>query len=63
MSKKCLEFLQNSFLYDLNALNCEYSIYTENEILSELQKYREYVLSNIKILEMEADIILHHFMI
>ena len=53
MSKKCLEFLQNSFLYDLNALNCEYSNYTENEILSELQKYREFVLSNIKIIQGE----------
>lgn len=47
MSKKCLKFLINSFLSDVNAINYEYSTYTENEICNELQKYRDYVLSNI----------------
>lgn len=46
MSTKCISFLMNSFLYLSDAVESHYSKYQDNEIVSELQKYREYVLEN-----------------
>lgn len=46
MSKKCLGFLRESFLYSNN--NCEqmFSKYIDAELLVELQKYRSFVVDN-----------------
>ena len=46
MSKKCMDFLYNSFLYSYSACEQIYSGYTDKEINEELQKYRNYVLDN-----------------
>ena len=48
MSTKCISFLMNSFLYLSDAVESHYSTYQDKEIVSELQKYREYVLRNIE---------------
>lgn len=46
MSMNCLSFLLNSFLYSEECVDSEYTKYQDNQINSELQKYREYVLGN-----------------
>ena len=48
MSTKCISFLMNSFLYLSDAVESHYSTYQDKEIVSELQKYREYVLRSIE---------------
>lgn len=47
MSKKCLEFLQNSFLYDTTSWKERYKGYTDKQLEEELQKYRDYVLAHL----------------
>lgn len=44
MSKKALEFLENSFLFNTTSRDNIYSMYSDNDIYSELQRYREYIL-------------------
>ncbi len=46
MSQKALEFLKNSFLFDPISRNNKYKMYSDDELYNELQKYREYILSN-----------------
>ena len=54
MSTKCISFLMNSFLYLSDAVENNYSTYQDKEIISELQKYREYVLENIEDIQREV---------
>lgn len=53
MAKKCLSFLLDSFLFLSDAVETNYSTYQELEILSELKRYREYVLRNIEDIKSE----------
>lgn len=53
MSKKCLSFLLDSFLFLSDAVETNYSTYQELEMLSELKRYREYVLRNIEDIKSE----------
>ena len=46
MSKICLNFLRNSFLYSYDLCEKMYVGYSDIEILNELQKYREFVIDN-----------------
>ncbi len=48
MSKNCLEFLFNSFLFETGLSSCPYNNYSDNQIMLELQKYREYVINNFE---------------
>ncbi len=48
MSKKCIEFLSESFLYLSSAVDSNYSAYKDEVIIDELQKYREHILKNIQ---------------
>ena len=48
MSKNCLEFLFNSFLFETGLSSCLYYNYSDNQIMLELQKYREYVINNFE---------------
>ena len=48
MSKKCFDFLCNSFLGDKESLSSCFSRYKDGEIKNELKKYRQYVLTNIE---------------
>ena len=54
MSTKCISFLMNSFLYLSDAVENNYSTYQDKEIVSELQRYREYVLENIGDIQREV---------
>lgn len=47
MSNKCLSFLLGSFLFSNEYVETQYSTYQDREIIAELQRYREYVLSEI----------------
>lgn len=47
MSKKCLEFLQKSFLYDTPSWKERYIGYTDTQLEEELQRYRDYVLVHL----------------
>jgi len=47
MSVMCIEFLQNSFLWDNRMVDTGYFSVDERDLFDELQKYRENVLSNI----------------
>lgn len=46
MSKICLNFLQNSFLYSYDLCEKMYAGYSDVEILNELQKYRKFIIDN-----------------
>lgn len=46
MSKICLNFLRNSFLYSYDLCDKMYTGYSDIEILNELQKYRKFVIDN-----------------
>lgn len=54
MSNKCLSFLLESFLYTNEYVESQYSTYQDRELIAELQRYREYVLSGID--EIKAEI-------
>ena len=47
MSKICLEFLYNSFLYHLDLCEAQYRGFSDKDLLDEIERYREYVLENI----------------
>ena len=47
MSKKCFDYLSNSLLGNKMALENGFSQYNDEELRMELNKYREYILSNI----------------
>lgn len=47
MSKKCLDFLHNSFLFDCACIENNYAQYNDKMIIQELQKYRDYVIKNL----------------
>ncbi len=53
MSKKSLEYLKNSFLFNSTSLDNKYSMYSDNDLYNELQKYREYILSNVDTIQGE----------
>ena len=44
MSKICLEFLYNSFLYHLDLCEAQYRGFSDKDLLDEIERYREYVL-------------------
>lgn len=48
MSKISLNFLLDSFLYNMDACDCMYSKYTDAEIECELRRYRDFVKTNIR---------------
>ena len=48
MSKSCLSFLLDSFLFLSECVAEGYSKYQDSEITSELEKYRTFVLKNIE---------------
>ena len=48
MSKICLNYLRNSFLYSYDLCEKKYSGYSDGEIQGELQKYRNFVVENIE---------------
>ena len=47
MSQKSLEYLCNSFLFDSLSRANGYNMYSDDDIYDELQKYREYIISNM----------------
>lgn len=53
MSKICLDYLRNSFLYSYNLCDKMYAGYSDNEILNELQKYREFVIKSFSSIKSE----------
>lgn len=53
MSKKCLLFLLESFLYSNECVESAYSKYLDSQIVSELQRYREFVLENAEDIQNE----------
>ncbi len=53
MSKTCLKFLYNSFLFDNNCIASNYAQYNDKRIIQELEKYREYVLKNLLTIQSE----------
>lgn len=55
MSKKCLDFLFNSFLYQFDSCENQYSGYSDAEITHEIELYREYVLGHIDEIQDEVN--------
>lgn len=53
MSKNCLSFLLDSFLFLSECVAEGYSKYQDSEITSELEKYRNFVLENIENIQNE----------
>ena len=53
MSRKCLEYLLNSFIYDNSAVESQYSLYTDQDLFEELQRYREFVVSHLSEIQKE----------
>lgn len=53
MSKNCLSFLLDSFLFLSECVAEGYSKYQDSEITSELEKYRNFVLENIENIQKE----------
>lgn len=47
------DFLTDSFLFHEDAIENNFNSFTENEIKSELRRYREFILKNIGTLEEE----------
>lgn len=46
MSKKCLSFLNESFLFQNKYIDSGFSNYNDDELRNELQRYRDFVLAN-----------------
>lgn len=55
MSKKCFEFIVNSFLYNFDTCNDLYQGYSDDDIQNELMKYRDYVIKNYNQIEQEIN--------
>lgn len=53
MANKCISFLLDSFLYLNTSVESNYSAYQDNDIIRELQRYREYVLKNLEDIQAE----------
>lgn len=53
MANNCMEFLMDSFLYWSDAIDSNYLEYNDKEIIAELQRYRQHVLSNIEKIKAE----------